>query len=67
MRSRHLIQVGVSPRVASIEGIAKQLMAEGKLAMMISEPWDWPDLMKSGIDFGVAPVPVWLGTRDALS
>jgi maltose/maltodextrin transport system substrate-binding protein len=35
----------------------KQLMAEGKLAMMISGPWDWPDLTKSGIEFGVAPVP----------
>jgi maltose/maltodextrin transport system substrate-binding protein len=53
----HLIQVGVLPRFASIDGIMKQLMAEGKLAMMISGPWDWPDLMKSGIDFGVAPVP----------
>jgi len=57
----HLIQVGVLPRGASIEGIAKQLMAEGKLAMMISGPWDWPDLMKSGIDFGVAPVPGMAG------
>jgi maltose/maltodextrin transport system substrate-binding protein len=35
----------------------KQMMAEGKLAMMISGPWDWPDLMKSGIDFGIAPIP----------
>jgi len=25
--------------------------------MMISGPWDWPDLMKNGIDFGVAPIP----------
>jgi maltose/maltodextrin transport system substrate-binding protein len=25
--------------------------------MMISGPWDWPDLMKSGIDFGVVPIP----------
>lgn len=52
-----LIQIGVLPRVASMDGIPKQLMAEGKLAMMVSGPWDWPDLTKSGIDFGVAPVP----------
>ena len=25
--------------------------------MMISGPWDWPNLMKSGIDFGVVPMP----------
>ena len=25
--------------------------------MMISGPWAWSDLTKSGIDFGVAPIP----------
>jgi maltose/maltodextrin transport system substrate-binding protein len=25
--------------------------------MMISGPWAWPNLIKSGIDFGLAPVP----------
>jgi maltose/maltodextrin transport system substrate-binding protein len=53
-----LIHAGVLPKmVSSNSGTAKQLMAQGKLAMMISGPWDWPDLMKSGIDFGVAPIP----------
>lgn len=53
-----LVNAGVLPKAAaSMAGIPKQMMAEGKLAMMISGPWDWPDLMKSGIDFGVAPVP----------
>ncbi|MBV8587405.1 MAG: maltose/maltodextrin ABC transporter substrate-binding protein MalE [Verrucomicrobia bacterium] len=53
-----LIHAGVLPKMASSNsGTAKQLMAQGKLAMMISGPWDWPDLMKSGIDFGVAPIP----------
>ena len=32
-------------------------MGRGKLAMMISGPWAWLNLMKSGIDFGVAPIP----------
>jgi maltose/maltodextrin transport system substrate-binding protein len=52
-----LVRAGVLPKAASVAGMPKQMMAEGKLAMMISGPWDWPDLMKSGIDFGVAPVP----------
>ena len=52
-----LVRAGVLPRAASVAGMPKQMMSEGKLAMMISGPWDWPDLMKSGIDFGIAPVP----------
>src|SRR5258708_12060032 len=43
--------------MASSGDIPQELMAEGKLAMMISGPWDWPNLMKSGIDFGVVPMP----------
>ena len=53
----HLIDVGVLPRMASSGDIPQELMAQGKLAMMISGPWDWPNLMKSGIDFGVVPMP----------
>ena len=29
----------------------------GQVAMMISGPWAWDNVKKSGIDFGVAPVP----------
>ena len=32
-------------------------MGQGKLAMMISGPWAWSNLIKNGIDFGVAPIP----------
>jgi maltose/maltodextrin transport system substrate-binding protein len=53
----HLIDIGVLPRMASSGDIPQELMAQGKLAMMISGPWDWPNLMKSGIDFGVVPMP----------
>ena len=49
----HLIDIGVMPRMASTGDVPQELMAQGKLAMMISGPWDWPNLMKSGIDFGV--------------
>jgi maltose/maltodextrin transport system substrate-binding protein len=52
-----LIDTGVLPRMASSGDIPQELIAQGKLAMMISGPWDWPNLMKSGIDFGVAPMP----------
>jgi maltose/maltodextrin transport system substrate-binding protein len=52
-----LVRGGVLPKAASVAGMPKEMMAERKLAMMISGPWDWPDLMKSGIDFGVAPIP----------
>ena len=52
-----LVHAGVLPKTASVAGMPKQMMAEGKLAMTLSGPWDWPDLMKSGIDFGVVPVP----------
>jgi Maltose-binding periplasmic proteins/domains len=53
----HLIDIGVLPRMASSGSIPQELMAQGKLAMMISGPWDWPNLMKCGIDFGVTPMP----------
>ncbi|HYZ74204.1 MAG TPA: maltose/maltodextrin ABC transporter substrate-binding protein MalE, partial [Chthoniobacterales bacterium] len=52
-----LVRAGVLPKTASAAGMPKQMMADSKLAMTVSGPWDWPDLMKSGIDFGVAPVP----------
>jgi maltose/maltodextrin transport system substrate-binding protein len=52
-----LIDTGVLPRMASSGEVPQELMARGKLAMMISGPWDWPNLMKNGIDFGVVPMP----------
>jgi maltose/maltodextrin transport system substrate-binding protein len=52
-----LIHLGVLPRSASTSNMPKELMAQGKLAMTISGPWDWPELMRKGIDFGMSPVP----------
>ncbi len=51
-----LVQSGVLPRSVSYSA-AEDLMSQGKLAMMISGPWAWANLMKTGIDFGVAPIP----------
>lgn len=51
-----LVRAGVLPKSVSYSA-AEELMARGKLAMMISGPWAWSDLIKSGIDFGLAPIP----------
>jgi maltose/maltodextrin transport system substrate-binding protein len=51
-----LIRAGVLPKTVTYSTV-EELMARGKLAMMISGPWAWPNLIKSGIDFGLAPVP----------
>jgi maltose/maltodextrin transport system substrate-binding protein len=32
-------------------------MSGNSLALMISGPWAWANLRKSGIDFGLAPIP----------
>jgi maltose/maltodextrin transport system substrate-binding protein len=32
-------------------------MGQGKLAMMISGPWAWSNLMQKGIDFGLGQIP----------
>ncbi|ADE54094.1 maltose/maltodextrin ABC transporter substrate-binding protein MalE [Coraliomargarita akajimensis] len=51
-----LIDSGVMPRGASYS-VMEARMNQGEVAMMISGPWAWANLRKSGIDFGVAPVP----------
>ena len=51
-----LIHEGVLPKSVSYSGV-EDLMGQGKLSMMISGPWAWSNLIKNGIDFGVAPIP----------
>ncbi|MBV8375506.1 MAG: maltose/maltodextrin ABC transporter substrate-binding protein MalE [Verrucomicrobia bacterium] len=51
-----LVRSGILPKSVSYSA-AEDLMGQGKLAMMISGPWAWANLMKTGIDFGIAPVP----------
>ena len=51
-----LIRAGVLPKSVSYSAV-EELMGRGKLAMMISGPWAWSNLIKNGIDFGVAPMP----------
>jgi maltose/maltodextrin transport system substrate-binding protein len=51
-----LINSGVMPKGASYS-VMDQKMNAGGLAMMVSGPWAWANLRKSGIDFGLAPLP----------
>src|SRR5215813_5173231 len=51
-----LIHAGVLPKSVSYSAV-EELMGQGKLAMMISGPWAWSNLIKNGIDFAVAPIP----------
>jgi maltose/maltodextrin transport system substrate-binding protein len=51
-----LVKAGVLPKSISYSA-SEDLMAQGKVAMMISGPWAWSNLIKTGIDFGLAPIP----------
>jgi maltose/maltodextrin transport system substrate-binding protein len=51
-----LVNENILPRSASY-GQAEELMGEGRLAMTISGPWAWSNLIKAGINFGLAPMP----------
>ena len=51
-----LIKAGVLPKGASYS-MSEELMSQGKLAMTISGPWAWSNLVKNGIAFGLAPIP----------
>jgi len=51
-----LIQQGILPKVCAYSA-TEDLMARGKLAMMISGPWAWSNLIQKGIDFGLSAVP----------
>ena len=51
-----LIRGGILPPYVTYSTV-ENLMGQGKVAMIISGPWAWPNLLASGIDFGLAPVP----------
>lgn len=51
-----MIDEGIMPRGVSYN-VMEAKMNAGEIAMMISGPWAWANLRRSGIDFGVAPVP----------
>lgn len=51
-----LVHDGILPK-SVLYSRTEELMGQGKLAMMISGPWAWSNLNRSGIDFGLAPMP----------
>ena len=57
-----LIEQGVMPRGADY-GAMDSRFNKGGLAMMISGPWAWGNLKKSGINFGVTTLPTINGSE----
>jgi maltose/maltodextrin transport system substrate-binding protein len=51
-----LVRTGVMPRGAGYAEM-EAAFARGQVAMMITGPWAWDNARRSGIDFGVAPIP----------
>jgi len=51
-----LLRAGVSYNTMT------DLFKAGKAAMLITGPWELPNMRKSGINFGVAPIPKMAGT-----
>ncbi|MFC4259997.1 maltose/maltodextrin ABC transporter substrate-binding protein MalE [Marinobacter lacisalsi] len=51
-----LIEEGIMPRGADY-GVMDSKFNKGEVAMMITGPWAWSNLRKSGIDFGVSTIP----------
>jgi arabinogalactan oligomer/maltooligosaccharide transport system substrate-binding protein len=45
------------PEGADDGGLIKDLFTKGKVAMMLTGPWDLADVKKAGIDFGIALLP----------
>ncbi|MGK9065033.1 maltose/maltodextrin ABC transporter substrate-binding protein MalE [Stutzerimonas chloritidismutans] len=53
---KRLVDEGVMPKGADYSA-AEAAFNKGESAMFISGPWAWSNIRKSGIDFGVAPIP----------
>jgi len=51
-----LVRNGQMPRGAGYAEMESSF-SKGEVAMMISGPWAWDNAKRSGIDFGVAPIP----------
>jgi maltose/maltodextrin transport system substrate-binding protein len=51
-----MISNGQMPRGADY-AVMEGSFSRSKVAMMISGPWAWDNARRSGIDFGVAPIP----------
>ena len=52
-----LVRNGQMPKGAAFYAQMESGFSRGEIAMMISGPWAWDNAKRSGIDFGVAPIP----------
>ncbi len=52
----NLMRAGILPKICPYSE-TEDLMGQGKLAMMISGPWAWSNLIQKGIDFGLGQIP----------
>ena len=52
-----LVRNGQMPKGAAFYAQMEGGFSRGEIAMMISGPWAWDNAKRSGIDFGVAPIP----------
>jgi maltose/maltodextrin transport system substrate-binding protein len=51
-----LVRAGILPQYITYSTV-EAMMAQGKVAMIVSGCWAWANLVASGIDFGLAPMP----------
>ncbi|MDD2237944.1 MAG: maltose/maltodextrin ABC transporter substrate-binding protein MalE [Kiritimatiellae bacterium] len=51
-----MITQGIMPRSATYDVMISKMM-QGTLDMMVTGPWEWNNLRKNNIDFGVAVIP----------
>lgn len=58
-----MIEKGQMPRGVDY-GVAEAKFNKGEAAMTINGPWSWDNLNKSGVNYGVAPLPT-LGGKPA--
>ena len=55
-----LVRNGQMPRGAGYAEM-ESAFSRGEVAMMISGPWAWDNARRTGVDFGVAPIPSFGG------
>ncbi len=48
-------------------GVAKDAFVQGRLAMLLTGPWDMGDIKKAGIDYGIANLPAPTGASSKWS
>ena len=53
----NMVKNGQMAKGASFYAEMESGFSRGEIAMMISGPWAWDNAKRSGVDFGIAPIP----------